>query len=79
MDKKVTFNKKELAALIKKKYQGATVRLLNENHDVFVFILSNLTPYEMESVILIYYRSPEIPFQTSFEFYTKNKYFAVPI
>lgn len=79
MDNKVKFNKRELGAIIKKKYPGCSLRILNESETAFVIMVYDLTPYDNEPVIMVYYRDTSIPFNKSFDFYTKNKYFAIPI
>lgn len=78
-NKKPSFTVKELADMIKEKYKGAEIKLINESDSAFILFIHNIMPYESEGIICVFYRSKALPFSKSFEFYTKNKYFAVPI
>lgn len=78
MSKKNTLNKRQLATLIKQKYPGCTVNLLNESSSAYVLMVHNLVPWG-DPVIMIFYRDANIPMDKSFDFYTKNQYFAIPI
>lgn len=70
---------RELALMIKQKYPGCSVRLLNESAEAYVLIIHDLSKRLTDAVILVYYLNPSIPFAKSFDFYTKNPYFTIPI
>lgn len=76
---KIKFNYREIAHMIVSKYPQAEIKLLHESPEVYVYIIHKLVIHENEAIIMMYYTTPEIPFSKSFEFFTKNKYFAIPI
>jgi hypothetical protein len=77
--KKIKFSAREIGMLINQKYNSCTVKLLHESQEAYIMLIHNITPTDAEPIVCIYYTSEEIPFQNSFDFFTKNKYFAVPI
>ena len=79
---KPNFTKEELAGFIQTKYPNAELRLLREEEKAFFFVVLNVAPLIVtpsEFVILIYWRDKRLPFHNSFDWYTQNKYFKVPL
>lgn len=76
---KIKFTSRQLAQIINEKYRGAKIRLLNETDEAYIYLIHGMSALDKDPVMLIYYTDPAIPFWHSFDFFTKNKYFQVPI
>ena len=79
---KPEFTPKEIAAMIVKKYPTAKPRLFYVDENFFLFYVYDLSPLVIEpqeAVIIQFFRSPDLPYEKSFHFWTRTPWFAIPI